>query len=210
VTKILNKNVMLKCIVIGNLSVGKTSLILRYTKNEFQGQYIPTIGADFTTTPLKIDEMHEMVDLKGKENFILQSQNLTYEEFVKLNEQIEEDTKVYLWDLAGQPFFRKIRNYYMSHAFCALTIFDLNKPPFDVSGWLNDLKAYSPKSDYLLVGNKSDLITPDDLLFKDHISSLEERYGTKVHLVSAKSAEGVRALFIEMKIRMMKRLLQES
>ena len=199
---------MLKCIVIGNLSVGKTSLILRYTKNEFQGQYIPTIGADFTTTPLKIDENYEMVDLKGEHKFILENQGLSYEEFLELNDKIEEDTKIYLWDLAGQPFFRKIRNYYMSHAFCALTIFDLNKPPFEVSGWLNDLKSYSPKSDFFIVGNKSDLVNLDDDFFMDQIQGLEQRHGAKVKLVSAKSAEGVRALFIEMKVQMMKRLME--
>ncbi len=198
---------MLKCIVIGNLSVGKTSLILRYTKNEFSGSYIPTIGADFTTTPLKIDENHEMVDLKGKHSYILENQSISYEEFTEINDKIDEETKVYLWDLAGQPFFRKIRNYYMSHAYCALTIFDLNRPPFEISGWLNDLKSFSPNSDFLLVGNKADLIDEENPEFKEHITALEQRHVSKVHLVSAKSAEGVRALFIEMKIQIMKRLM---
>ncbi len=200
-----SNNIMLKCIVIGNLGVGKTSLILRYTKNEFQGSYIPTIGADFTTTPLKIDENHEMIDFQGEHKFILDNQDLSYEEFTYLNNQVSEDTKVYLWDLAGQPFFRKIRNYYMSHAFCALTIFDLNKPPYEISGWLNDLKQFSPNSDYFLIGNKLDLIDPEDIKFKELIESVERRHNTKVHIVSAKSAKGVRALFIEMKIQIMKR-----
>ena len=200
-----NNNVMLKCIRIANLSVGKTSLILRYTKNEFSGSYIPTIGADFTTTPLKIDENYEMVDLKGKHNFILENQNLTYEKFTELNDKIDEETKVYLWDLAGQPFFRKIRNYYMSHAFCALTIFDLSKPPFEISDWLNDLKTFSPKSNFLLVGNKSDLINQENREFREQIAALEKLHASPVHIVSAKSAEGVRALFIEMKVNMIKR-----
>ncbi|MBN2157479.1 MAG: GTP-binding protein [Candidatus Lokiarchaeota archaeon] len=206
----INPNIMLKCIVIGNLSVGKTSIILRYTKNTFAGQYIPTIGADFTTTSLKIDENYEMVDLQGKDNYILENLHLTYEEFTLLNDQFDEDTKIYLWDLAGQPFFRKIRNYYMSHAFMALTVFDLNKPPYDISGWLNDLKTFSPHSDFLLVGNKSDLIDSEESNLKEQIASLEQRHDSKVHLVSAKSAEGVRGLFIEMKINMMKRLVPTS
>jgi len=201
---------MLKCIVIGDLSVGKTSLILRYTKNEFAGQYIPTIGADFTTTPLKLDENYEMIDLKHKDKYILDNQNLSYEEFTEINRKFDDDTKVYLWDLAGQPFFRKIRNYYMSHAFCALTIFDLNKLPYEISGWLNDLKLYSPNSNYFLVGNKMDLIDPETSEFKEHIAVLEHRYNSKIHLVSAKSTEGVRALFIEMKINIMKRLVKDQ
>ena len=147
--------------------------------------------------------------LRTSHKYILENQGMSYEEFTEINDKIDEETKVYLWDLAGQPFFRKIRNYYMSHAFCSLTIFDLNKPPFEISGWLNDVRSYSPKSDFLLVGNKSDLINEDDLLFKDNISALEKRHNTKVHIVSAKSAEGVRALFIEMKVQIMKRLMQD-
>ena len=97
----------------------------------------------------------------------------------------------------------------MSHAYCALTIFDLNKPPFEISSWLNDLKTFSPNSKFLLVGNKSDLINPDDPLFKEQIEVLEHRHNTKVHLVSAKSAEGVRSAFIEMKVNIIKRLSEE-
>ena len=204
----ISKNVMLKCIVIGNLSVGKTSLILRYTKNEFSGSYIPTIGADFTTTPLKIDQEYEMVDLKEDNFDILKRQEMSYDEFTEINDKVDEDAKVYLWDLAGQPFFRKIRNYYMSHAMFALAIFDLNKPPYEISGWLNDLKTFSPNSNFMLVGNKSDLMDLEDPEFKEQISALEQRHNSKVHLVSAKSTEGVRALFIEMKLNILKDLVQ--
>jgi len=199
---------MLKCIVIGNLSVGKTSLILRYTKNEFSGSYIPTIGADFTTTPLKIDQEYDMIDLKDAHSDILERQHMSYSEFSELNNLVDEDAKVFLWDLAGQPFFRKIRNYYMSHAIYALAIFDLNKPPYEISGWLNDLKTFSPNSNFMLVGNKSDLMDLENPEFKERISALERQHNSKVHLVSAKSAEGVRALFIEMKISILKGLSQ--
>ena len=70
---------------------------------------------------------------------------------------------------------------------------------------INDLKTFSPKSNFLLVGNKSDLINKEDSGFKEQIASLEKLHNSPVHIVSAKSAEGVRALFIEMKVNMIKR-----
>ncbi len=36
-----------KIVLLGDESVGKTSLVLRYVKNSFSEQYIKTIGADF-------------------------------------------------------------------------------------------------------------------------------------------------------------------
>ena len=85
----------------------------------------------------------------------------------------------------------------------------MNKPPFEISGWLNDLRTFSPDSDYLIVGNKSDLLDVEDEGFKKRISALEQRHNSKVHLVSAKSASGVKNLFIEMKIQIMKRFFKE-
>ena len=38
-----------KIILIGDGGVGKTSLIKKYTKGEFQEDYISTIGAQFMT-----------------------------------------------------------------------------------------------------------------------------------------------------------------
>ena len=45
-----------KVIVIGNSSVGKSSLIDRATKNRFLGDYNPTIGFDFCSFYVKYKE----------------------------------------------------------------------------------------------------------------------------------------------------------
>jgi small GTP-binding protein len=204
-------NLMIKAVAIGNLSVGKTSLILRYTKNEFAGNYIPTIGADFTTIRLSIDEELEKVNLSESEFHVLNDLKIDYAKFKDLNSLFANDNKIYLWDLAGQPLFRKIRTYYMSNAFFAILIVDLSKPPtFDLDPWIKDLKEYSPNCDYILVGNKKDIINPEDKDVKKQIKACEQKYKREMIQVSAKTGEGVKELFTRMKIIIMQRLFLES
>lgn len=61
-----------KFIFIGDSGVGKTNIIYRYTKGEFLKDYNPTIGVDFSTINLKVNDkiFHlELWDTVGMENF---------------------------------------------------------------------------------------------------------------------------------------------
>ena len=46
----------LKFILVGESQVGKTSLINQYVNNEFDGDYLMTIGNDKMTKDIKINE----------------------------------------------------------------------------------------------------------------------------------------------------------
>ena len=128
--------IMIKCIFVGNLSVGKTSIILRYTKNEYSGGYIPTIGADFTTTSLTTENLDKNKDIPINIE-ILKDLDLRNQDLEHLTSNFTEDNKIYLWDLAGQPLFRKIRTYYMSNALFAVIVLDLSKPStFAIDTWV--------------------------------------------------------------------------
>ncbi len=48
--------IALKIVVLGDEEVGKTSIILKYTKNRFTEDYKPTLGADFAIRELKYNE----------------------------------------------------------------------------------------------------------------------------------------------------------
>ena len=67
------KKSMLKVIVLGDSGVGKTSVLNRYIKGSFDGKFKATIGADFLTKELQLDD-NSMVsmqvwDTAGQERF---------------------------------------------------------------------------------------------------------------------------------------------
>lgn len=201
-------NIGIKTIIIGDLSVGKTSILLRYTKNQFTQGYIPTIGADFTNFPIFLDDS-ELNLLMKDENF-LNSQGLNEKSLQILNKKYENETnKIFMWDLAGQPNFKKIRSYYMTNAFFGLIILDLSNPKtYDVSSWIKELGIGAPDCDFMIAGNKSDLLDPkeSEIKIKNLESTIMSKYNKLLHIISAKSGDGVKKLFSIMKLYILNKL----
>lgn len=50
------KKILLKVIILGDTGVGKTSLMNQYVNKRFSNQYKATIGADFLTKDIMIDD----------------------------------------------------------------------------------------------------------------------------------------------------------
>ncbi|KAK8809578.1 hypothetical protein WA158_000521 [Blastocystis sp. Blastoise] len=66
------RKVTLKIIVLGDASVGKTSIIRQYVNQKFSDKYKATIGADFFTDDLVIDGTQvslQIWDTAGQERF---------------------------------------------------------------------------------------------------------------------------------------------
>ena len=63
------RKVLLKMIILGDSGVGKTSLMNQYVTKRFSTQYKATIGADFLTKEVMIDDklvtLQVMYYLKG-------------------------------------------------------------------------------------------------------------------------------------------------
>ena len=61
-----------KLIVIGDENVGKTSIINRFKSNQFTGEYEPTVGLDFQSMSLYIDDQNVtllLYDTAGQEKY---------------------------------------------------------------------------------------------------------------------------------------------
>lgn len=68
------KKTLLKVIILGDSGVGKTSLMQQFVNNKFSHQYKATIGADFLTKDITIDNNNKQVTLQiwdtaGQERF---------------------------------------------------------------------------------------------------------------------------------------------
>lgn len=76
----------------------------------------------------------------------------------------QKHMKLSLWDTAGQETYKSVTRSYFRGASGALLVFDLTrKATFQhVTDWLNDLRQIAePDIVVVLVGNKSDLASPD-------------------------------------------------
>merc|ERR1712164_98314 len=66
------KRTLLKLIILGDSGVGKTSLMNQYVNKKFSKQYKATIGADFLTKEVMIDDKlvtMQIWDTAGQERF---------------------------------------------------------------------------------------------------------------------------------------------
>ena len=51
----MSEKYIVRVLTLGYTDVGKTSILLRFTKNQFHDKYVSTIGIDFKSKPLKIN-----------------------------------------------------------------------------------------------------------------------------------------------------------
>jgi small GTP-binding protein len=167
-----------KVCVVGDTTVGKTSLLLKYSKNTFIENYKPTLGADFVIKEEKLND--------------------------------DDQFHLYLWDLAGNPSFAILRQYYMHGANGAIVCFDLgNLATFEsVNNWLKDVYRIRPqKIPVILVGTKADIeqVVPDE----DIEAFCSEHEDIPFMKTSSKDGTNVREVFLEIIRMIMERTQKE-
>ena len=136
---------MVKIVLLGDGAVGKTTLRNTFMGEGFTGEYLMTIGADFSTKQVA-------VNVAGTKYEIL----------------------FQIWDLAGQKRFGSIRSLYYSGASGVLLVYDITRPETyeNTIHWLIevtkniDVKVPPP---VILLANKIDLREdyPDALTTKE-------------------------------------------
>ena len=70
----MNYDEKLKILIIGDSTVGKTSILTRFCKNEFSWNYLATIGIDFFTKDIELTNPNKLIRVKiwdtaGQERF---------------------------------------------------------------------------------------------------------------------------------------------
>lgn len=134
----------IKLVVVGDGTVGKTSLLISYTENRFPIDYVPT-GMYFVAASLLISYLPYVVV------------------FDNFTAGVEVDGRLIsfaLWDTAGQEEYAKLRTLSYPETDIFLLCFAINShASFEniVTKWNTEVTHYCPKAIKLLVGTKKDL-----------------------------------------------------
>lgn len=164
-----------KICVLGDPSVGKTSLIHHFTEGFFRESYLATIGVGFLTKTLEVDRPD------GRKS--------------KVTLQI--------WDVGGQSIFSRIRTKYIKGSQGCLCVWDVtNKNSLShIDAWIEeliqsvnitDLKNYP----LIIIGNKIDL-NYDQRLVERAEQYLQNQFNIKIQtaFTSAKTGVGMNEAF---------------
>merc|ERR1712193_413105 len=129
------KKVLIKVIILGDSSVGKTSLLNMYVNRKFNNQYKATIGADFLTKEV-------LVNHNGDQRLVTMQ----------------------IWDTAGQERFQSLGVAFYRGADACVLVYDLTaKKSFEnLDTWREEFLVQSGPSDsanfpFVVIGNKVDL-----------------------------------------------------
>ncbi|MHA1292316.1 MAG: Rab family GTPase [Promethearchaeota archaeon] len=159
-----------KLCVLGDPSVGKTSLIHSYVDGFFRQSYLSTIGVAFLTKTVNLE-------IKGKPtNVVLQ-----------------------IWDVGGQSIFSQIRSNYLRGSQGAFILFDVtNKSTLmHIDAWIDELMRALRLKDLskipiLVIGNKIDLKYDERLkdIAKQYLKN-QFNISFPITYTSAKTGEGM-------------------
>ncbi|UCF07508.1 MAG: GTP-binding protein [Thermoplasmata archaeon] len=159
-----------KICLLGDYFVGKTSLIRRYVKNEFDEKYVMTIG---TRTSKK--------DIVIKKPGIKDDFEITF----------------IIWDIMGQYSTRKLLHpTYLQGADGAILVSDLTRRiTLDhLDNWIDSVYSVRRVIPIVFIGNKSDLT--DELEFgKSELDSMASNYDSPFFTASAKTGANVEDAF---------------
>lgn len=159
-----------KIVLLGDSSVGKTSLVHRFTNGSFNENTANTIGAAFIT-----------------KNF-------------PLSNDPNRHVKLEIWDTAGQERYRSLTPMYYRSARVALVCFDMSdiQSSFErVRYWVDQMELNSSETEkkVIVVGNKSDMYKESDSNELATIEAYCEEHQLQLFQCSAKDGKGVTELF---------------
>ena len=99
-----NNEINLKILILGDSSVGKTSILLKYVDGYFPTIYVATIGVEYKIKQLNIKGLNinlQIWDTAGQERFRGITQN-----FMK-----GADGIMYVYDITQKPTFDNLRTW---------------------------------------------------------------------------------------------------
>jgi small GTP-binding protein len=176
-TSIISKKICL----LGDFSVGKTSLIRRFVERQFSDRYLSTIG-------VKISQK------------TLECQRPDRQEQVKVH--------MLIWDLEGNTKFKSITPMHLQGASSAVIVADVTRHVTldHVSDHIQCFLSVNPKGAVIIALNKADLIDEDRLVdIVDLLSVKTHNSVIATYSTSAKTGYHVDLIFNQLAYYMLRR-----
>ena len=157
-----------KVILLGDGSVGKTSLIRRFVTDQFSDDYLMTVGTKVTKKELEVGEG------AGRMPMVMT-----------------------IWDVLGQKGYAGVQESAVKGGQAVLLVYDVTRDETWKSleeYWIPIVWRLVGKVPLVFAGNKVDL-HPDRTYTADVLGYLEQKYDATGFLSSAKSGENVERIF---------------
>jgi small GTP-binding protein len=163
-------NIIKKICLLGDPSVGKTSLIQRYVFDTFSEDYLPTIGT-------KVVKKTMVIDFEPRRD---QQVNLT----------------LLIFDLLGQVEFAKVHRTYYLGSEGAIFVADLTREEtiLSISEWQDRFHTVVDEVPVILIGNKKD-ISQSKQRNKELLGEIASEKNLTYLYTSAKTGENVEKAF---------------
>ena len=158
----------IKVALIGDSGVGKSSIALRYTTNEFDVNYMSTNGAAYSNKIVKRDDETLQLDIwdtAGQERFRSLGRNFYKDAFIV----------ILVYDITRPESFKSLKEI-----------------------WYEELKQHGEDKPVIaIVGNKSDQYENENIVNEEEARKYAESVGGIFQQVSAKTGSGINDLFNE-------------
>ena len=118
---------LIRLVLLGDSTVGKTNLVLRFTENVFSDNSLPTLGQDFKS---------KLITLKSKKTAKINIWDTAGQErYMSINKSIYQkvDGVMLVYDITNRETFTNTEN------------------------WIKEIKEFNHNMPIMLVGNKADL-----------------------------------------------------
>ena len=183
-----------KLVFLGDQSVGKTSIITRFMYDTFDTTYQATIGIDFLSKTMYLDDRTvrlQLWDTAGQERFRLFIHSLLF-----------SHPSFFFFDSFFSSFppthTGSLIPSYIRDSAVAIVVYDVtSRESFDgTDKWIEDVRTERSGDDVILVlvGNKTDLADKRQISFEQGEAKAKQ-YGVLFYETSAKAGYNIKALF---------------
>jgi small GTP-binding protein len=162
------KHVKAKVCLVGDVAVGKTSLIKRFVLDEFDDRYVATVGTKVTKKTID-------VTWKG----------------------VPATLDLMVWDIMGEKGFRALlRDAYFEGSQGVIAVCDLTRKDtfYDLNNWVQMIRKQLGGVPVVFLGNKMDL-SERLAVTEEELARMGTIHTAPTFLASAKTGAGVNEAF---------------